>query len=67
MPAEPFLEGYGRALDMSDGAVLRRKLYRFLLLLEDTYILKAEYRDPEGYLRSKAEVVSCLAELEQNT
>ena len=65
MPAEPFLEGYGRALDMSDRAVLRRKLYRFLLLLEDTYILKVEYRDPEGYLRSKAEVASSLAELEK--
>ena len=65
MPKEPFMEGYGRTLDMSSGAVLRRKLYRFLLLLEDSYILKMEYRDPEGYLRSKDEVCTCLAELEE--
>ena len=65
MPAEPFMEGYGSILDMSDRAVLRRKLYRFLLLLEDTYILKMEYRDPEGYLRSKDEVCSYLEELEK--
>ena len=65
MPAEPFMEGYECALDMSDRAVLRRKLYRFLLLLEDTYILKVEYRDPEGYQRSKDEVYSCLEELEK--
>ena len=65
MPAEPFMEGYGGLQDMSDRAVLRRKLYRFLLLLEDTYILKVEYRDPEGYLRSKADVYSCLTELER--
>ena len=65
MPAEPFMEGYGKVLDMSDRAVLRRKLYRFLLLLEDTYILKVEYRDPEGYRRSVDEVYPYLAELER--
>jgi len=65
MPHESFMEGYGSALDMSDRAVLRRRLYRFLLLLEDTYILKAEYRDPEGYHRSKDEVCTCLEELEK--
>lgn len=64
MPAEPFLEGYGNALDMSERAVLRRKLYRFLLLLEDSYILKVEYRDPEGYLRTMDEVCAHLTELE---
>jgi len=65
MPAEPFMEGYECPLDLSDRAVLRRKLYRFLLLLEDTYILKAEYRDPEGYRRSVDEVYPYLAELER--
>ena len=65
MPSEPFMEGYGRDLDMSSGAVLRRKLYRFLLMLEDAYILKVEYRDPEGYQRSMDEIGLCLEELEQ--
>ena len=65
MPSEPFMEGYGRGLDMSSGAVLRRKLYRFLLMLEDAYILKVEYRDPEGYQRSMDEIGSCLTELEK--
>ena len=65
MPSEPFMEGYGRDLDMSSGAVLRRKLYRFLLMLEDAYILKVEYRDPEGYQRSMDEIDSCLTELEK--
>ena len=63
MPAEAFMEGYGIPLDMSDRAVLRRKLYRFLLLLEDSYILKVEYRDREGYLRSLEEVRTHLMEL----
>ena len=34
-------------------------------MLEDTYILKVEYRDPEGYQRSKDEVSLCLTELEK--
>ena len=65
MPAEPFLEGYGHGLDMSDRAVLRRRMYRFLLLLEDCYILKVEYRDPEGYLRSLDKIRAHLAGLER--
>lgn len=65
MPSEPFMEGYGSGVDTSIRAILRRKLYRFLLLLEDTYILKVEYRDPEGYLRSRDEIGSCLTDLEK--
>lgn len=65
MPIVPFMEGYGGDLDMSDRAVLRRKLYRLLLLLEDTYILQEEYRDPEGYSRSRDAVHAALEELEE--
>lgn len=64
MPSEPFLEGYGMDLDMSENAVLRRKMYRFLLQLEDAYILQVEYRDPEGYSSAKRAVLASLEELE---
>ena len=46
MISDSFLEGYGRRLDMSEDAVMRRRLYKLLLNLEDCYILFCEYNNP---------------------
>ena len=46
--SDSFLEGYGKGLDPSEDAVLRRRLYKLLLSLEDCYILFCEYSNPEA-------------------
>lgn len=48
MISDSFLKGYGSCLDMSPDAVLRRRLYKLLLSLEDCYILFCEYGNPEA-------------------
>lgn len=48
MISDSFLEGYGRGLNMSEDAVMRRRLYKLLLNLEDCYILFCEYANPEA-------------------
>lgn len=48
MISDSFLEGYGSCLNMSPDAVLRRRLYKLLLSLEDCYILFCEYSNPEA-------------------
>ena len=48
MISESFLEGYGKELDPSADAVLRRWLYKLLLSIEDCYILFCEYSDPKS-------------------
>ena len=46
MISDSFLEGYGKGLDASSDAVLRRRLYKLLLSIEDCYILFCEYANP---------------------
>ena len=46
--SDSFLEGYGKGLDPSADAVLRRRLYTLLLRLEDCYILFCEYSNPDA-------------------
>lgn len=48
MISDSFLEGYGKGLAPSPEAVLRRRLYKLLLSLEDCYILFCEYSNPEA-------------------
>ena len=47
MISDSFLEGYGEKLDESPDALMRRRLYKLLLNLEDCYILCCEYGNPE--------------------
>ena len=48
MISDSFLEGYGKGLDPAPEAVLRRRLYKLLLSIEDCYILFCEYSNPEA-------------------
>lgn len=47
MISDSFLEGYGRKPDETPDALMRRRLYKLLLNLEDCYILCCEYGNPE--------------------
>ena len=48
MISDSFLAGYGKGLDPAPEAVLRRRLYKLLLSIEDCYILFCEYSNPEA-------------------
>ncbi len=56
-----FCRGYGSWPDDSDDGVLRRRLYRFLLNLEDCYVHLGEYNN---FQEGKALCVDVLQELE---
>ena len=60
MISDSFLEGYGRGLNMSEDAVLRRRLYKLLLNLEDCYILFCEYSNPEAGAELKQRILNEL-------
>lgn len=60
MISDSFLEGYGRELNMSEDAVLRRRLYKLLLNLEDCYILFCEYSNPEAGAELKQRILNEL-------
>lgn len=62
MISDSFLEGYGRGLDMSEEAVLRRRLYKMLLNLEDCYILFCEYSNPEAGAELKQRILEEIAQ-----
>ena len=62
MISDSFLEGYGRGLDMSEEAVLRRRLYKLLLNLEDCYILFGEYSNPEAGAELKQRILEEIAQ-----
>ncbi len=58
MISDSFLEGYGRGFNMSEDAVLRRRLYKLLLNLEDCYILFCEYSNPEAGAELKRRILN---------
>lgn len=58
MISDSFLEGYGRGFNMSEDAVLRRRLYKLLLNLEDCYILFCEYSNPEAGAELKQRILN---------
>ena len=53
MISDSFLEGYGKGFDPAPEAVLRRRLYKLLLSIEDCYILFCEYSNPEAGVELK--------------
>lgn len=59
-----FLGGYGRQPDASPEAVLRRRLYKLLLDLEDCYFLRHEYDNPTASEELAPKILSAVAELE---
>lgn len=64
MISDSFLDGYGRTLDMSDDAVMRRRLYKLLLNLEDCYILCCEYGNPEEGKNLKQRILEEIRQME---
>lgn len=64
LPKDSFLEGYGTIPDPGRDAVLRRKLYKFLLDLEDCYIYIIQYSNPKASQDLKEKILTQLAELE---
>ena len=64
MISDAFLEGYGKKPDPDPNAVLRRRLYKFLLNLEDCYILCCEYGNPEEGMALKQRILEELDQLE---
>lgn len=65
MAKKPFMEGYGRPCGATSDAENRQMLYRFLLRLEDCYILQSEYCNPDGYLQAKETVLEDICALEK--
>ncbi len=47
LAGEDFCKGYGRWPDPSEKGILRRRLYKLLLNLEDCYVHLGEYNQPE--------------------
>ncbi len=64
MIGESFCKGYGGTPDPSAEAVLRRRLYKLLLNLEDCYVHLGEYGNPEAGHELCDEVLQELAALE---
>ena len=64
MISDSFLEGYGRQPDCSYEAVLRRRLYKLLLNLEDCYILFHEYANPGEGNRLRTRILEEISLLE---
>ena len=62
MISDSFLEGYGKGLDPSPDAVLRRRLYKLLLNIEDCYILFCEYSNPEAGAELKQRILEEIAQ-----
>ena len=63
MISDSFLEGYGKGLDPNPDAVLRRRLYKLLLSIEDCYILFCEYGNPEAGAELKQWILKEAAKL----
>ena len=64
MISDSFLEGYGSKPEGHPHAVLRRKLYKLLLNLEDCYILFCEYGNPEEGANLKQRILEEIRLLE---
>lgn len=64
MISDSFLEGYGKQPDPSSDAVLRRRLYKLLLNLEDCYILFCEYGNGEAGEELKQRILEEIQQLE---
>lgn len=63
MISDSFLEGCAEPLDEAPGSVMRRRLYKLLLNLEDCYILFCEYSDPKAAEELKQRILEEIAEL----
>ena len=66
MISESFLEGYGKTLDPSADAVLRRRLYKLLLSIEDCYIYFCEYANPTAGEELKKWILKEVENLSEN-
>ena len=64
MTGEAFCEGYGRAPDPAPESVLRRRLYKLLMDLEDVFVLQCQYNKPEVARQLMEGVEKEIAELE---
>lgn len=64
MISDSFLKGYGREPDESPDALMRRRLYKLLLNLEDCYILCCEYGNPEEGKNLKQRILEEILQME---
>lgn len=60
-----FCEGYGREPDSAPESVLRRRLYKLLMDLEDVFVLQCQYNKPEMAGAILEGAAKTLTELEQ--
>lgn len=65
MTGEAFCAGYGREPDPAPESVLRRRLYKLLMDLEDVFVLQCQYNKPEMARQLLEYAGKTLAELEQ--
>lgn len=66
MISESFLEGYGKGLDSAPDALLRRRLYKLLLSIEDCYIYFCEYGNPTAGEELKKWILKEVENLKEN-
>ena len=65
MTGEAFFEGYGREPDAAPESVLRRRLYKLLMNLEDVFVWQCQYNKPEMARATVEGIERELTELEQ--
>lgn len=65
MTGEDFCRGYGRWPDKKAESVLRRRLYKLLMNLEDAFVFQCQYNKPEMARATMEGAERELAELEQ--
>lgn len=63
MVSEWFIQGYGRELNMSESAKLRRKLYTVIFNLVEVYVRGAQYNDPKSCEENKLSAINTIKEL----
>jgi fructosamine-3-kinase len=63
MMSEWFIQGYGRELDMSENAKLRRKLYTVIFNLVEVYVRGAQYNEPKCCEENKLSAIKIVKEL----
>jgi thiamine kinase-like enzyme len=63
MVSEWFIQGYGRELNMSENAILRRKLYTVIFNLIEVYVRGVQYNEPQCCEENKLSAIKTVKEL----
>ncbi|MEG1001905.1 phosphotransferase family protein [Clostridium sp.] len=63
---EAFMEGYGKELSCDTNSTIRRKIYKLIYSLIDTYVWMVEYDNREAYEENRRESIKIVEEIMAN-